>query len=131
MMSDRYTGADVEALATLAAAGCYIDADEAPESYRDELVAETEARLACSEVMRELINSSGQWDSYNGCGRLVWQPAEGVIATLDTRHDVLSVRPEGRRGRIVSMDMDTTTMAAREVVETAARMAKMIKEDVA
>lgn len=131
MISTKHTGSDVEALAALAAAARYTDIDEAPEDLRDELIASTDARLACSEVETELLGRGGQRDSYNGTDRLTWHPAAGAVAVFDARLDVMSVCPERTRGRIRSMSMSTTTMTAREVVETAARMAEQIEEEMA
>ena len=128
-MITRHSGAEVEALAALAAAVRYTNIDDAPEDYRDELIADTDGRLSCSEVMRELTGRGREWDSYNGTGRLVWHPVDGVVAMLDGRLDVLSVYPRRRLGRIVCVNTSTTTMTARGVVDTAFRAAVKIKED--
>lgn len=131
MISAKHTGADVEALAALVAAARYADIDEAPESLRDELIASTDARLACSEVETELLGRGGQRDSYNGSDRLTWHPAADIVAMFDARLDVMSVCPEHCRGRIRSMSMSTATMTAREIVDTAARAAEQIEEGMA
>ena len=128
-MITRHTGSNIEGLAALVAAarGCLID--EMPRAARDELIDTTDARISCQEVMLELLGMGYEWDPCPAAGCLTWHPADGVIATFDAFLDVLSASPVQPRGRIVSMAIDTTTMTAREVCETAVRAAKMIEGD--